>query len=193
MSAGMDGHGPGHSEALLLYVLDALPAAEARDLKSHVSRCAACRREMEALQPVVRSFVAWPAPVLRPSGSLWPRLAQRIASETGGEPPAAPERHWVEPAWKEVAPGIRVKVLASDTQRDRVSMLVRLDPGTDYPPHTHAGLEELHLLEGELWINERKLYPGDYNRAESGSADQRVWSETGCTCVLITSTRDALA
>jgi hypothetical protein len=35
-------------------------------------------------------------------------------------------------------------------------------------------------------------HPGDYNRAEAGSADQRVWSETGCTCVLLTSTRDVL-
>jgi hypothetical protein len=53
-------------------------------------------------------------------------------------------------------------------------------------------VEELHLLDGELWIDERKLYPGDYNRAESGTGDQHVWSETGCTCVLITSTRDVL-
>ena len=56
----------------------------------------------------------------------------------------------------------------------------------------HAGVEELHLLHGELWIDDKKLYPGDYNRAEPGTADTRVWSETGCTCVLITSTRDVL-
>jgi anti-sigma factor ChrR (cupin superfamily) len=192
MSVDMDQHGPQHSEALLLYALDALPAAEARDLKSHVSGCAACRREMEALRPVVQSFAAWPTDVVRPAGSLWPRLAQRIATESGGEPLPAPETRWVEPAWKEVAPGICVKLLAADMQRDRVSMLVRLDPDTHYPPHTHRGREELHLLEGELWINERKFYPGDYYRAELGSADERVWSETGCTCVLITSTRDAL-
>jgi anti-sigma factor ChrR (cupin superfamily) len=68
-----------------------------------------------------------------------------------------------------------------------------LAPGTDYPPHTHAGVEELHLLHGELWIDERKLQPGDYNRAEPGTSDQRVWSETGCTCVLITSPRDRLS
>ena len=55
-----------------------------------------------------------------------------------------------------------------------------------------AGVEELYLLDGELWIDDKKLYPGDYNRAEAGSADQRVWSETGCTCVLLTSTRDVL-
>ena len=71
-------------------------------------------------------------------------------------------------------------------------MLVRLDPGIAYPPHTHAGIEELHLLEGELWIEDRKLVPGDYNRREPGTSDDRVWSETGCMCVLITSPIDVL-
>ena len=100
---------------------------------------------------------------------------------------------WREPAWKEVAPGISCKLLATDKETHRVSMLVRLAPGVDYPPHTHAGVEELHLLDGELWIDDRKLVPGDYNRAEAGTGDKRVWSETGCTCVLITSTKDILS
>jgi anti-sigma factor ChrR (cupin superfamily) len=72
-------------------------------------------------------------------------------------------------------------------------MLVRLAPNVEYPPHRHAGVEELHLLDGELWIDDRKLLPGDYNFAQAPSGDKRVWSETGCTCVLVTSTRDVLA
>ena len=132
--------------------------------------------------------------ILRPSRSLWERLAQRVAAETGAEPllPESQEPS-AEPEWNEVAPGIFCQLLATDSGRDIVSMLVRLAPGTDYPPHSHAGVEELHLLDGELWIDDRKLHPGDYNRAEPGTADKRVWSETGCTCVLITSTRDVLA
>ena len=68
----------------------------------------------------------------------------------------------------------------------------RLAPGTEYPPHRHSGVEELHLLAGELMIGDRQLFPGDYNRGEPGSVDHRVWSETGCTCVLVTSYRDVL-
>lgn len=71
-------------------------------------------------------------------------------------------------------------------------MLVRLAPDVSYPPHTHADDEELHLLDGELWINERMLIPGDYNFGAPGGKDHRVWSRTGCTCVLITSTSDGL-
>ncbi len=94
--------------------------------------------------------------------------------------------------WHEAGPGIAYKVLARDREQQRVSLLVRLAPGAAYPPHTHAGVEELYLLDGELWIDSTKLYPGDYNRAEGGTADQRVWSETGCTCVLLTSSADVL-
>ena len=69
---------------------------------------------------------------------------------------------------------------------------VRLAPGVAYPPHRHAGVEELHLLDGELWIDANKLHPGDYNRAERGTSDVLVRSDTGCTCVLITSPLDEL-
>jgi len=48
------------------------------------------------------------------------------------------------------------------------------------------------VLHGELVIDDRKLHPGDYDRAEPGSVDRRIWRETGCTCVLVTSAKDVL-
>jgi hypothetical protein len=50
----------------------------------------------------------------------------------------------------------------------------------------------LHLLHGELMINDKKFHAGEFIRAEAGSVDHRVWSETGCTCLLVTSTEDAI-
>ena len=59
-------------------------------------------------------------------------------------------------------------------------MLVRLAPGVvTYPHHSHAGAEELHPLAGQLGVDDRKLYPGDYGRAKSGTGEGRVWSEAG--------------
>ena len=180
------------ADEVSLYVLGTLAADEARNLESHIASCETCRGELIALRPVVDSSVAWPTAVLRPRATLWDQLVTRIA-ETDGELRAAPPSQWREPDWEEVAPGISCKMLSSDLQRDRVSMLVRLAPGAEYPPHRHAATEELHLLEGELWINDRKLFPGDYNSAEAGTADRRVWSETGCTCLLITSPSDSIS
>jgi anti-sigma factor ChrR (cupin superfamily) len=192
MSPTLDSNLCNQSAQVSAYAMQTLPPDEAAAIEAHIESCSQCRQELETLRPVVESFVFWPTDVLRPPASLQQRLARRIAAETGENPVVPPPPHWKEPPWEEVAPGIFCKLMATDTERHRVSMLVRLLPGVDYPPHTHAGLEELFLLEGELWIDDRKLYPGDYNRAEAGSGDKRVWSETGCTCVLITSTQDVL-
>ena len=180
------------AEQAYAYALQALPANEMPAVKAHLASCPHCQRELESLRPVVDRFVSWPTDVLRPTTSLQTRLALRIAEETGRQPVMPPARQWSEPEWEQVAPGIECKLLATDTEKHRVSMLVRLAPGASYPAHTHAGVEELHLLDGELFIDGRKLVPGDYNYGAPGADDERVWSETGCTCVLVTSTRDTL-
>jgi anti-sigma factor ChrR (cupin superfamily) len=192
MSAAMEDNRCGQAELVSAYAVQALPAREAAAVESHLASCADCRRELEALRPAVGSLAFWPTDLLRPTAPLQARLASRIAQDTGKPAVKPPPRQWQEPEWEEVAPGIFCKLLATDEVSHQVSMLVRLLPNVEYPPHTHAGIEELHLLEGELWIDERKLRPGDYNRAPPGTGDKRVWSETGCTCVLITSTRDVL-
>jgi anti-sigma factor ChrR (cupin superfamily) len=179
-------------DLVFLYALQALPSSEIPDVESHISSCVDCRQEIETLAPMIGSFVSWPTDVLRPSVSLWGRLAQRIAEETGKEPVLPPSQLPAKPEWEEVAPGISCKLLAIDTEKNRISMLVRLAPGTDYPRHRHAGVEELYLLHGELMIDDKKLYPGDYIRAEADSVDRRVWSQTGCTCVLLTSNKDVI-
>jgi quercetin dioxygenase-like cupin family protein len=192
MSKGSANHDRDYLELVFLHALRVLPSSEIPVLEAHLSDCAGCREEMEALRPIVGAFISWPADVLRPADSLWDRLASRIAAETGREPAQSVPQPRAEAQWEEAAPGLAFKLLSTDTEKDRVSMLVRLAPGVAYPPHTHGGVEELYLLNGELWIDDKKLYPGDYNRAEAGTGDQRVWSETGCTCVLLTSTRDRL-
>lgn len=180
------------AEPTCAYALEVMPASEVAAAEAHIASCADCRRELESLRSVINQFVSWPTDVLRPTTSLQARLALRIAEETGKPAVLPPVRRWSEPEWEQVAPGIECKLLATDNERHRVSMLVRLAPGASYPAHTHAGVEELHLLDGELWIDERKLFPGDYNYGAPGAGDERVWSETGCTCVLITSTKDIL-
>jgi anti-sigma factor ChrR (cupin superfamily) len=185
-------HDQDHAERVSLHALGALPADEVSAVEAQIAACAECRTELDALRPIIGSFVSWPTDVLRPPTPLWARVAQRIAAETGQPPAAPPPSRPTQLEWEDVAPGISVKLLATDAERQRVSMLVRLAPGTDYPPHRHAGVEELYLLDGELMIDERKLHPGDHSRATAGTVDRRVRSETGCTCVLVTSPEDVL-
>jgi anti-sigma factor ChrR (cupin superfamily) len=192
MSSGNGSVRCDRSELVAAYLLGSLAPSEAATLEAHAAECMVCKQELEWLRPAVDALVTGPADVLRPPASLHARLARRISAETGTDPILLAGREWREPEWEEVASGILCKILATDTERDRVTMLVRLMPGVCYPPHTHAGIEELYLLDGELWIEDRLLRPGDYNYGEPGASDQRVYSETGCTCVLITSPSDVL-
>ena len=185
-------HSQQHLDLVFLFALQALPPRETASVEAQISSCEDCRQEIETLRPLVHSFVGWPTDVLRPAGSLWDRLAKRIASETATWPFVPTLEASVKPEWEEAAPGIHVKILATNAENDSVSMLVRLDPGTNYPAHTHAGIEELHLLHGILKVDDKTLYPGDFIHSEAGSVDHRVWSETGCTCFLVTSTKDTL-
>jgi len=188
----LDGGRCAQSEVTCAYAAQALAASEVAAAEAHIAECPDCRQELLSLRPLLDRFVAWPGDVLRPTAPLAERLARRIAAETGEPPVLPPAQRWSEPDWEAVAPGIECKLLATDTERQRVSMLVRLAPGASYPPHSHAGEEELHLLDGELWIDARKLVPGDYNYGAPGASDERVWSETGCTCLLVTSLKDPL-
>ena len=190
MKSASDGRDCITLESMTTFALGALPTGEADSLVIHLAECAECEREFSALQPLAASLPAWPLDIVPPSRSLWSRLATRLPKAVDTVSATDSDTHGLP--WEEVTPGIFCMILSTDSERDRVSMLVRLNPGIDYPAHEHADLEELHLLDGELWINDRKLVAGDYNRAEAGSADRRVWSETGCTCVLITSLRDRL-
>jgi quercetin dioxygenase-like cupin family protein len=185
-------HSEQHLDLLFLFALRALPASETASVEAQISSCEDCRQELETLRPIVRSFAGWSTDVLRPAESLWARLVTRIASDGASKPFVAPLDAPGKPEWEEVAPGIHVKILAKNAKNDSVSMLVRLDPGTDYPGHRHAGVEELHLLHGILKVDDRTLYPGDFIHSEANSVDHRVWSETGCTCFLMTSTQDSL-
>ena len=191
-SQPLDSTSCARAEVACAYALHALPADEVAAAEAHIAVCPDCRRELANLRPIVDQFVAWPTDVLRPTNSLQARLAYRIGEESRRQPIAPPAPRWSEPEWEHVAPGIECQLLAADIERHRVGMLVRLAPGANYPAHTHAGVEELYLLDGELWVDGRKLVAGDYNFGAPGANDESVRSETGCTCLLVTSTKDVL-
>jgi hypothetical protein len=151
------------------HALQGLPAEESAALDAHISTCAQCRQQLDRNRAVVNSFAAWPTDVLRPSVPLWPDLLRAIGGDGRPARGLRPQQRWDESEWEEVGPGIACKLLGTDEDRERLSMLVR-----------------------ELWIDNRKLQAGDYYRAEPGTSDERVWSETGCTCVLIASPGDIL-
>ncbi|MGE4061943.1 MAG: cupin domain-containing protein [Rhodospirillaceae bacterium] len=181
-----------HSETTSAFAVQALSPQESAGAAAHIGGCRSCLAELQLLRAVTDRFTAWPRDILSAPASLGPRLAARIDPDAGTGPDACPQEPWSEPGWEQVAEGVECKVLAADPHAHRVSMIVRLAPGASYPAHVHADREELHLLDGELWIDETMLKPGGYYAAAEQTSDTRVWTKTGCTCVLTTSTKDIL-
>ncbi len=81
--------------------------------------------------------------------------------------------------WLEPVPGNRVRVLRTDDET--MSMVVRLEPGTTFPAHSHPADEETYVLEGETWFGDLHLVAGDYHLAPAGTEHGEVRTETGCT------------
>ena len=96
-------------------------------------------------------------------------------------------------AWSEAKPGVLVKQLAVDPAQHSVTMLVRMDPGSSWPPHRHGGTEQCFVLEGELHVGEETvLHAGDFQSMDSATVHPVQWTATGCLLLIVSSQHDQL-
>ena len=109
---------------------------------------------------------------------------------------AAPSNHTIaaaDGAWVDTpVPGVRMKILSIDRARDRVTMLLRGEPGSRYPAHRHSGPEECYVLSGSVFIEGRILHAGDFHHAESDSDHAESWTDEGVEVLLVASASDYL-
>jgi anti-sigma factor ChrR (cupin superfamily) len=177
---------PDDIQALALAdAIGALDADERRDLEVRLA----------ALPPSVRAEVA----------DLYEASVELAASASADEPSprvrdalltriAAPSNHTITSAegeWVETAvPGLRMKILAIDRTRDRVTMLLKGEPGTRYPAHRHSGPEECYVISGSVHVEGRLLRAGDFHHAEGDSDHGELWTEEGVVVLLVGSASD---
>ena len=75
--------------------------------------------------------------------------------------------------------GVQVVHLFLDSAHRQRSLLVKAAAGVVYPLHRHQGIEEIHMLEGELVLNGEVYLAGDYIRSYPNSIHAPSTS-TGC-------------
>jgi quercetin dioxygenase-like cupin family protein len=121
---------------------------------------------------------AAPAPALPPGGRF---VSQGIAAVIVADAPWA----------SSPLPGIEYKLLHRDEERRTTTRLLRFSAGATYPSHRHGGVEEVFVLDGTLTLNGILLKPGDYCRAEAGTAEPSAHSETGGMAIIVSSDLDA--
>ena len=82
---------------------------------------------------------------------------------------AAPDDYELDfmAGWPAFAPGIRRRVL---WQRDgQAALLYHAQAGAQVPHHTHGHDEECLMVQGELFLDDVLLQPGDYQLAPAGT------------------------
>lgn len=80
--------------------------------------------------------------------------------------------------------GVTARMLHLDPITKRFSAIVRLEPGSRIPPHSHDGLEECLILDGELIVGNVRMRAGDYQWAEAGSEHVEQWTDVGASLLL---------
>ncbi len=187
-----------------LHALGSLSREEASEYERHLAECEACRSEVRSLREVLDGLVHL-APAVAPPPELKARLMASVRAEGRGH--AQTWKTWrpdaegrgltligageggFEPAG---VAGVEVRRLHLDVESDRVTMLIRMAPGTSYPAHRHSGAEECYVLEGDLLVGEYRMRAGDYQRVEAGSIHGIQSTERGCLLFIVSSLHDEL-
>lgn len=188
-----------------LYAAGALSVEEQRELDDRISKGdSAMVREIQRAEPIIRNMLEAFEPVDPPARIIRGVMEQIGAPTSTDEPlaasPTSPAptriealagsvlRRIGEERWLPTGlPGVWSRVLYKSKRENRVSMLVKCEPGAYIPHHEHAGIEELIVLEGDLIVGGNKLLAGDYIRTEPGQDHGDAHSEGGCVCLFFTS------
>ena len=92
-----------------------------------------------------------------------------------------------EMGWIAYAEGVEVKLLYSDPGSKAQTVMVRMAPNRPFPPHDHAGDEDLYLIEGDAFVGDVPMRAGDYCRAIEGSSHNDVRSGgLGALAIVVT-------
>lgn len=190
------------AECAALYALGLLSESERSSLDRHLAEgCSVCQAEVSRCGDLLASWALEMA--LSPPSSLRQKLLQTIHEKANT--PAGPcspvlldksglmALRTALMEWKRgPTPGLWVKVLFDDPERDMTTTLVRMNPGALYPSHRHKGVEEVYILEGKLQVEGVELEEGDFCLSQPNTVHQGSYSKTGCLLVVKTSKRDEI-
>ncbi len=174
-------------ELAALYALDALSQSQARSFEQIVAEGdRLSEQEWLSFQAVVGDLglvAEMATPRHEVKEDLFARITQ-TAIESPEDARFVSIRH-DEGEWVECIEGVLRKTLWTDEQNGKVTALFRMLPGTQLPPHSHLGVEQFFVLEGDCNVNGQELGPGDYHRAAAGSRHESTHTKFGTTFLLI--------
>lgn len=143
------------------------------------------REDLSLLDAIVASAIE---PVDPPAA-----LRARILAAAAATPQNTRTVRAGEGRWFKVVPGVTVKPLSIDVERDTATILMMFEPGARMPAHDHAGAEDSFVISGSCRIGESYLLKGDFHHADAGTRHEEIISDEGCVLLLVVDREDYLA
>lgn len=81
-------------------------------------------------------------------------------------------------------PGVRMRELTVDAERDTALLYVEMAPGAVFPDHDHTAPERGLVLSGDFRMGEQLLCAGDFYEGAAGTRHEHITSPSGCTGLL---------
>jgi quercetin dioxygenase-like cupin family protein len=107
------------------------------------------------------------------------RLLDRIADADRTHLDLPPD----DAAWQPFMPGVQIRRLAA--AEERLSYLLRFEPGACLPAHRHPADEECIVLSGHLCVGTHtQIASGAYHLAHAGSLHPPIRAPEGATVFL---------
>lgn len=176
---------------LPLYPLGLLEDEEERWVEAEAAANAEIAWELAGYREAA-ALCALAAPSATPDRKLRSRVMASVRTPyfTEAEPGIfvhrASDRDWSATPF----PGVFVKQVCFDAATSMATSLIRMEPGSQYPHHLHTAQEQCYVISGDIRLGTVTLDSGDFSRACPGSHHGQVWTEKGCTLLIVACTHD---
>jgi anti-sigma factor ChrR (cupin superfamily) len=97
-----------------------------------------------------------------------------------------------EGEWRDLAPGVTLKLLRGDAASGTMTAFIRMAPGSSLESHRHARDEECLLVSGEIFIGGHRLAAGDLHVAGAGTDHEEITSPRGALMLVRAEYRQGL-
>jgi putative transcriptional regulator len=181
---------------LLAYAAGTLDAGQRLVLAAHLDRCSSCRKEVAAFEDVAGALLVDLPPTPMTSGAL-ERMQARLESPDAADPiprpvpvndmPELPERLrcYQLGRWRWAGRGLRWRALTLPVESGSRVFLLKGQPGTRLPRHSHSDTEITLVLKGSFSHERGRFAAGDIDDSDESVEHQPVVSsDEECICLI---------
>lgn len=172
------------TELAALYVTGAMTPDERRRFDEHLATgCAACSAAIRRLASVAKALSLPEAGTDFSTSVEMAKIGESLAQDASGSVQVVRAG---ETAWQDTPfDGVAMRVLHVDRPRGQYTALIRMNPHAVCPEHQHREHSQCLVVEGDLYVGEHHLQPGDFAFTGAGVPHDARAGDQGCLACVI--------